>query len=672
MSDISGYETIIVPNTGHRLAVTFVPGSCLQADVFRFGLDTQIFRREGRKIQVSNGKWAKFGYYDHQIDYTNNKEDAVEWNIVETGAGSLIKDNRGRAWTFDLTKDSHRVPIILDNVREPENGLPTKLQEFHIITGIPPPPPDIQKKRLGEVPQVLEGTVDITGANKPEKREGKTPPPRLEIEEFRKDKRFFALYIQALIEVKKLPESLITSYYQISSLHGLPLILWNNAPGTGVYCQHASPLFPTWHRPYVALFEQVIQERAIKIANRYAGTDKQKWVRAAEDLRQPYWDWAKERDPSFLNIFFSTQTFDIETPEGSKHLQNPFLYYQFDSRFSKSSFPAEYQGFDRTLRHPYSRDSAESIKRRAKKKPSGSKLMLLMIPSSFKAAQKQLTQQGKKRGGRKGGTSSLEAVHDTIHNIVGFNGHFNSGLGAFDPLFFLHHSQVDRLLSLWSTLHPDVWVHENEPTGSEGSPPPALYPFRKPKDEGEDTDKWWTSAEIRSHETFNHTYPEYLDKNGGLVPNDKLKAHIRTEVDKLYGKYSIFGDEPTGETRSALSWSVRILSKRFVIDKSFSVFVFLEEYPKTIAEWRKKAVGTHDVFINYSARNQCPNCDSRAEQDIEGYVHLTSELQDLQKKKALGLSESDVVNHLKEKLYLGILKVITSLTVDQMSTEHLC
>lgn len=29
---------------------------------------------------------------------------------------------------------------------------------------------------------------------------------------------------------------------------------------------------------------------------------------------------------------------------------------------------------------------------------------------------------------------------------------------GFDPIFYLHHAQVDRLLSLWSAINPDVWV----------------------------------------------------------------------------------------------------------------------------------------------------------------------------------------------------------------------
>lgn len=83
--------------------------------------------------------------------------------------------------------------------------------------------------------------------------------------------------------------------------------------------------------------------------------------------------------------------------------------------------------------------------------------------------------------------NSLEAVHDTIHNLVGKDptldppipGHmalipytgvflpkeatltkyhacFHSI--AFDPIFWMHHSNVDRLFALWQAMNYDVWV----------------------------------------------------------------------------------------------------------------------------------------------------------------------------------------------------------------------
>ena len=35
---------------------------------------------------------------------------------------------------------------------------------------------------------------------------------------------------------------------------------------------------------------------------------------------------------------------------------------------------------------------------------------------------------------------------------------FLFSLPGFDPIFFLHHANVDRLLSMWAAINPGVWV----------------------------------------------------------------------------------------------------------------------------------------------------------------------------------------------------------------------
>jgi tyrosinase len=54
----------------------------------------------------------------------------------------------------------------------------------------------------------------------------------------------------------------VSSFFQIGGIHGLPYVQWDGSGGKapvagswGGYCTHGSMLFPTWHRPYVALFE---------------------------------------------------------------------------------------------------------------------------------------------------------------------------------------------------------------------------------------------------------------------------------------------------------------------------------------------------------------------------------------------------------------------------------
>ena len=36
---------------------------------------------------------------------------------------------------------------------------------------------------------------------------------------------------------------------------------------------------------------------------------------------------------------------------------------------------------------------------------------------------------------------------------------------GFDPIFFIHHANVDRLLALWSAVNPGVWVTDGPAVG---------------------------------------------------------------------------------------------------------------------------------------------------------------------------------------------------------------
>ena len=52
------------------------------------------------------------------------------------------------------------------------------------------------------------------------------------------------------------------SFFQIGGIHGLPPTSWNYSGSEGPvsgkrvgYCAHGMVIFPTWHRPYICLFE---------------------------------------------------------------------------------------------------------------------------------------------------------------------------------------------------------------------------------------------------------------------------------------------------------------------------------------------------------------------------------------------------------------------------------
>ena len=131
-------------------------------------------------------------------------------------------------------------------------------------------------------------------------------------------------------------------------------------------------------------------------------------------------------------------------------------------------------------------------------------------------------------------SSDLESIHNDIHDDVGGDmGQIE--YAAFDPIFWLHHSNVDRLLAMYQATHPGVYITpaQGSPTfadpnpGIEGLATP-LYPFRHPN--GEE----WTSDDVKTAEsifTYGYAYPE--------VPVGKSASDLKTfateKANELYG-----------------------------------------------------------------------------------------------------------------------------------------
>ena len=73
----------------------------------------------------------------------------------------------------------------------------------------------------------------------------------------------WTLFILALERFKALPVEQKLSYFQIAGIHGYPATSWDGAdPPANLpkdadpfYCAHNSLTFPTWHRPYMLVFE---------------------------------------------------------------------------------------------------------------------------------------------------------------------------------------------------------------------------------------------------------------------------------------------------------------------------------------------------------------------------------------------------------------------------------
>lgn len=142
---------------------------------------------------------------------------------------------------------------------------------------------------------------------------------------------------------------------------------------------------------------------------------------------------------------------------------------------------------------------------------------------------------------------SLESLHDNVHALLGgLDGHMTIvPFSAFDPLFFLHHCNVDRIFALWQVFHPDAWVTPeiariNSYTTSVGQildSSSALTPFY-----ANSGGKFWTSDMLRDPTALGYTYSE-LASSGISLSNMtsilKGQAQVASIVNQLYGGYSV-------------------------------------------------------------------------------------------------------------------------------------
>ena len=99
------------------------------------------------------------------------------------------------------------------------------------------------------------------------------------------------------------------------------------------YCPHLSNLFGTWHRPYLALFEQILHDRAVDVANEYPkGEARDNALKIAHKIRLPYWDWALDPkdDQGAMPACLRSTSVTVTRPDGSKSvLPNPLYQYNF-------------------------------------------------------------------------------------------------------------------------------------------------------------------------------------------------------------------------------------------------------------------------------------------------------------------------------------------------------
>jgi tyrosinase len=475
-------------------------------------------------------------------------------------------------------------------------------------------------------------------------------PTRLEVHDFVKNEKYFSLYIQALRIIYAKPSSAVASWFQIGGIHGVNAT-WNGSPGQqNGYCVHGLQRFSTWHRGYVVLIEQEIQKVALDIAKTYK-TDPTGWQNAAKSLRQPYWGWDEYSTFIPPTQVLSDAQVQITVADGSKQsVPNPWLSF---------TFPPDKQGqFGvRTTRNP----NLRTILERTRDTDFLDKVQNVYLATSWSDF-----------------SSRLESnPHNTIHNRVG--GTMGTFWSSYDPIFWLHHTQVDRVLYKWYNIRK---IFSTETTN--------LNPF------WETQSAYWKSLGVREVNNLNYQYAVPLPTIPSKIPPirlpfpqrfiqasesiDSFVEHKDAEPAATLGEISqrlgvslpvnkIVEDAEARQDILAVSvqrgladWRARVSVKKYEVGGSFSVYLFFGDVPPDSDQWYydKSFVGTFDVFSNETPET-CDNCVDQRDKTITGYIHISRPI--LTRSDQGSLDKAVVLPQL-EQLHWAVKKVATKEVVD--------
>ncbi|KAJ2892941.1 uncharacterized protein MKZ38_009199 [Zalerion maritima] len=478
---------------------------------------------------------------------------------------------------------------------------------------------------------------------------------RQEIRKLQESPDAWTLYILALDAIHWRDQSDSLSFYQIAGIHAVPWKAYDEVeqdtddPASG-FCHHNSVLFPTWHRAYMSFFEQVLHTEAGRISGYYGGERGPRMEEAARNFRIPFWDWAmtpEGPDDHVLPPSIAQATIEVDGPNGIQEIANPLFSYHFHPLIPQDFTNDPFNRCNMTKRTQNETLEGESDNEQVRDQMDALlpniQQRLYQLFSNYPNYTMFSNAAYSSRTGN-GDFDSVESLHDVIHTAAGMHGHMAFiWYSAFDPIFFLHHANVDRIFALWQVIYPDSWV-ESFParystwTGRAGdlqNATTALAPFYRY--DGLPT----TSDDLRNTTSLGYMYPEIE----ALGPESSVtwasrRAKLTRELNRLYGSSSPSQLAPamsrqglkrgvaksrhfksTRQTRLAgLSWnaetskpppmgSVLVNSKyrewivnvhvnKHALQSSFVIPFFLDDGPGDSSAWAKASnlIGTTSVF----------------------------------------------------------------------------
>lgn len=369
---------------------------------------------------------------------------------------------------------------------------------------------------------------------------GRVSAPRLEIRTLKQNADQWNLYLLGMERFQAKDKNDMLSYYQVVGVHGRPFVTWNNFPTPLVnqagFCPHSNVLFGSWHRPYLAIFEQALYQAIQEVINEFPSGQRGRWQQAAATFRMPYWDWAQDGGSNTVPTLIRDQTVTVTKPQGTVTIPNPLYSYSWGNSMPSEMGGGPWNSWPNTLRRPVggpTRSNNNEMNARFNSLRVSLRDRVFALFSSKQSWGAASTSAIGVRTQLSGsGVDSFESVHDVVHNTAGgeSGGHmYYLDISSFDPIFWLHHTNIDRLLAMYQLIVPNSFTANGKigrgmaqwNVGEDKNSYTPLKPFTK-NNRGD----YFTSQDVRETRVLGYHYPE---------TSERTYSQVARAVSQLYG-----------------------------------------------------------------------------------------------------------------------------------------
>ncbi|KAH9878874.1 hypothetical protein J1614_002309 [Plenodomus biglobosus] len=483
------------------------------------------------------------------------------------------------------------------------------------------------------------------------------------------------LYLLALESLQWTDQADPYSYYGLASIHGRPYGVWEDAPGlthkvgTASYCPHSNELFLGWHRPYLALFEQMLHAHMRDIVAGAPADKSDRYEAAVNAFRMPYWDWGLGGAKAVVPDFFINKTIPLIELDGTETLiNNPLYSYKFNP-LVPGDFTEKWRGINETVRWPESDNFTASSRQGifVQTFVDQSTSLIGGVETAFRSS--NFSRWAKQ----------LEDPHGWMHGIIGggwdetqndrkFRGHmWPLEYSAFEPLFMLHHSNVDRLWALFQVIKPNATMGNSNigPNGNvflendqDVNATTELIPFRR------ESGDFWTTKDCYDTKVLGYAYPE--TQSWDFISNATYRENVTSAIARLYGgktRRLLVDDthQMTGEMQASLEhdntftdWTIESEALTTSLPSTFIVRYLFTKNGSTdvgidVGAWMRLMPSTHGKMEKKA--EHIPRSTSYSPGIIRGTTGLTTHLLDqISAGHLASLKAADVVPYLTERL----------------------